>query len=1134
MHDPPPPRPTARAQRRGRRGRRRSPAAALARRPRAPGERGDPRAPRPPPGERRLVGPGGRARLLLRRDQRRRAPLALLRPAAAALVPPRGGRVSYAALWVKSNLSFLVGASHPDELIDRAAELGLGAIALTDRDGVYGAVRAHVRARERGLKVIHGAEVRIARPPLPAAFGPLGGPLPAAAAGDGDDQARALLLAIDRRGWGALTQLLSRAHLPRPRGQPELALADLEAAAESPLLVLSDVPWLLAALAPRLGDRLYGIFARHRLASERRHELVLRDMSQKHGFPLVAAVEVLYHDRARRPLQDVLTCVRKGRTLADAGACTRPNAEHDLKSPAAMAALFADDPALVARTLEVAERCAFTLDDLSYRYPSGELPDGTSEAEFLRQLTLGGAADRYQGAIPEEARAQIDRELALIHELDFGGYFLTMWDIVRFCRDQGILCQGRGSAANSLVCYCLGITAIDPLRMDLLFERFLSRERADPPDIDLDIEHERREEVIHYVYGRYGRRYAAMVASIIRYRPRSAIREVGKVLGLPAAALDRAAKLHDHYGHELDLEILKDAGIDPASPLGGHLVELGRQILNFPRHLATHPCGFLLGHEPIDTLVPIEAGAMPGRTVIQWDKNDIEDLRLFKVDLLGLGALSHLHRCLELVRERHGRTLTLATIPAEDPETYAMLQAADTVGVFQVESRAQMAMLPRLRPATFYDLVVEVALVRPGPIQGDMVHPYLRRRCGEEPVTMPHPEVERILGKTLGVPLFQEQVMRLAIVLAGYTPGEADRLRRDMGAFRSPGRIEEHRERIVGRMRARGVDPDFAERLFAQIRGFGEYGFPESHAASFAIIAYASAWLRRHYLAAFTCALLNAQPMGFYAPATIIEDARRHGVEIRPIDVQRSAWECTLEDGASPERPAIRMGLSYVRGLRLDDRIALEENPPPHADLEAFVATTGLGADALQALAEAGAFRSFGLERRDAIWRARGLAARAGDRLRLEDVSDLPLFAPLRREEAVLWDYRRSGHSTHGHPLAALRPALAEHGIVDAAAVRGLSDGANVEVVGLAICRQRPQTARGVTFYTLEDERGFVNVVVWSQVFERHAKVAKTAAILGVSGRVQRSKEGVVHVIADTLWEATAELRGRRAAARVG
>jgi error-prone DNA polymerase len=1026
--------------------------------------------------------------------------------------------MSYAALWVKSDRSFLVGASSPEELVDRAADHGLGALALTDHGGVYGAVRAHIRARERGIKLLLGAEMTLAEPPLPftdpSPSRPLAGP-------------RLVLLAQDLRGWAALAGLISRAHAAGDRGQHRLHLSDLEAAAAAPLIALCGDPWLLRRLYPSFGDRLYARCARHYLPHEPAHEAHLRDAAARLGVAPVAAVEVLYHDRQRRRRQDVVTAIRHGRSLAEIGALTRANDEHELGSTAAMRALFADDLSALSRTLEIADRCDLNLSQITYRYPSGRLPDGSSEADWLRQLALAGARERYSGRVPAGVLAQIDRELTIIHELDYGGYFLTMREIVDFCRSRGILCQGRGSAANSIVCYCLGITAIDPIRMDLLFERFLSRERAEPPDIDLDIEHERRDEVIHFVYSRYGRRCAAMVASVTTYRPRSALREIGKALGLPLAALDRAAKRHDSYGDAVEPTILSECGIDPKAPLGGHLIDLCGQLIGSPRHLASHPCGFLLGHEPIDTIVPIEPGARPGRTIIQWDKDDIEELRLFKVDLLGLGALSHLRRCFELVREHHGVNLTIAQIPADDPETYAMLRRADTVGVFQVESRAQMAMLPRLRPANFYDLVIELSLVRPGPIQGDMVHPYLRRRAGDEPVVHPHPDAERVLAKTLGVPLFQEQVMRLAMLLADYSPGEADRLRRDMGAFRTQGRIEEHRARIIDRMVARGVDLADAERLFGQIRGFGEYGFPESHAASFALIAYASAYMRCHHLPAFVCALLNAQPMGFYAPATIIEDAKRHGLEVAPIDVQHSAWECAIERG--PRGPAIRMGLSYVRGLDLAARLALTKDPGPYDSLEDFVRRTALDRAALHALAEAGAFRSFKIDRRAAIWRARGLAAQAGDRLALGEPDDLPLFAPLSRPEAVLWDYRRSGHSAHGHPLAALRPALTRLGITDSAAVRRLSDGAEVELIGLVTCRQRPPTAGGVTFYTLEDEHGMVNVIVWARIFDRHAQLARAAPILGISGAVQVGKDGVTHVIAAALWDPMPQLQGDRA-----
>ncbi|WP_337289074.1 error-prone DNA polymerase, partial [Candidatus Methylomirabilis sp.] len=627
-------------------------------------------------------------------------------------------------------------------------------------------------------------------------------------------------------------------------------------------------------LRDAFGDRLYAFLARHRQADEVRTEARLRARAARYGLSLVAATEVLYHTQARRPLQDVLTAIRHGVTVSSAGRRLKPNAEHDLKPPSDFAALFVDDPAAVARTEEVAVRCAFSLTELRYRYPSERLQDGTTSAQRLRQLTFEGAKHRYGGEVPPDVLRQLEMELHLIDALDYPGYFLTMWEIVEFCRQRGILCQGRGSAASSAVCYCLSITAIDPVRMGLLFERFISKERAEPPDIDLDIQHNRREEVIQHVYDTYGRSHAAMVANVIRYRPRSAVRDVGKALGLPETSLDRLARLLSHHG-DIEPEALRQAGLDPETPLHRHLLRLTNEILETPRHLSIHPGGFLLGHDPIWTIVPIENATMPDRTVIQWDKDDLEALGLFKVDLLGLGALSHLNLTFRLLKQHRGLELDMATIPPNDPTTFEMIQRADTVGVFQIESRAQMAMLPRLRPRAFYDLVIEVSIVRPGPITGGMVHPYLRRRRGEESVLYPHPSLQPVLEKTLGVPLFQEQVMRLAMIAADYTPGEADQLRRDMAAWRGPGRIERHRERLISRMRAKGIAAEFAERVFSQIRGFGEYGFPESHAASFALIAYATAWLKRHYPAEFTCALLNAQPMGFYAPATIVEDAKR-------------------------------------------------------------------------------------------------------------------------------------------------------------------------------------------------------------------------------------------------------------------
>ena len=787
--------------------------------------------------------------------------------------------MSYVPLWCKSNFSFLEGASHPDELVERAHALGIPALALTDRDGVHGVVRAHVKARELGVSLIVGAEVTVEAATSDDAAAGL-----EAAGGAPASPSTCVLLAMNRTGYANLCRLITTGRLRRPKGESCVIWPDICTRADGlialwggdrSLLIHDEVPRsVIASMRDAFGDRLYAMVSRHRRAEEVRQEACVRRHAERAGLPLVAATEVLYHAPARRDLQDVLTCIGHGVTLTTAGRLTKPNAEHDLKAPGAMAKLFADDPALLERTHEVASRCTFTLSEIRYRYPAERLPDGKTSAAWLRELTLRGARKRFDGAggVPPAIREQIDKELALIDELDYGGYFLTMWEIVRYCRQEGILCQGRGSAANSVVCFCLGITAVDPTRVELLFERFLSRERHEPPDIDLDIMHTRREEVIQHVYDKYGRNHAAMVASVIRYRTRSAVREVGKALGLSETAVDRLAKLHSHHG-PLDAAGLAHAGLDPASPLHEHLFRLCARIQDFPRHLSIHPGGFLLGHEPVHDLVPIENAAMPGRTVIQWDKHDLEDLGLFKVDLLGLGALTQLDLGFGLLERHYDRRLSFHRIPPDDARTYDLICRGDTVGVFQIESRAQMSMLPRLKPRDYYDLVIEISIVRPGPITGGMVHPYLRRRNREEPVVYPHPSLEPVLSKTLGVPLFQEQVMKLAVVAADYTPGEADQLRRDMAAWHRTGQIDRHRDRLVTRMMAKGIAREFAERVFEQIRGFGEYGFPESHAASFALVAYATAWLRCHYPDVFACSLLNAQPMGFYTPATIVDDA---------------------------------------------------------------------------------------------------------------------------------------------------------------------------------------------------------------------------------------------------------------------
>ena len=1072
--------------------------------------------------------------------------------------------MSYVPLRCRSNFSFLDGASHPDELVEQAHALGLEALALTDRDGVYGMVRAHVKAKELGVRLIVGAEVTVGD-----ATGESDATAGAGAGAKADDAAATstiVLLAADRTGYANLCRLLTTGRLRRPKGESRVTWPEVCERAEGlvalwggerSLLVREVEPRAVAGpLREAFGDRLYAMATRHRRAEEVRQEACLRRHAERAGLPLVAATEVLYHTPARRDLQDVLTCIRHGVTLAAAGRLTRPNGEHYLKSPEVMAQLFADEPTLVERTREVASRCTFSLSEIRYRYPAERLPDGKTSSAWLRELTLGGARERFRAGVPPAIREQIDKELALIDELDYGGYFLTMWEIVRYCRQEGILCQGRGSAANSVVCYCLGITAVDPTRVELLFERFLSRERHEPPDIDLDIMHDRREEVIQHVYRKYGRDRAAMVANVVRYRGRSAVREVGKAFGLSETAIDRLAKLLSHYG-PLDAAALARAGLDPASPVHGHLFRLCEQIQDCPRHLSIHPGGFLLGHEPVHDLVPIENATMPERTVIQWDKDDLEDLGLFKVDLLGLGALTQLDLGFRMLDRHYGRELSLDRIPADDPETYDRICRSDTVGVFQIESRAQMAMLPRLRPRNYYDLVVEVSIVRPGPITGGMVHPYLRRRRGEEPVVYPHACLEPVLRKTLGVPLFQEQVMKLAMVAADYSPGEADQLRRDMAAWRRSGRIERHRDRLVSRMLAKGIAREFAERVFDQIRGFGEYGFPESHAASFALIAYATAWFRCHYPDVFTCSLLNAQPMGFYSPATIIEDAIRHGVEVRPVDVTASDWDCTLEpagaeeEGTGPDgagRPrskarrgsgqavrdggggpdgmprragfAVRMGLRYVKSLSEERdwrRIEVARAERPFASLADFGRRTRLDDRVLRRLAEAGAFGTLEGRRRAALWEAQGLGAASASPLPIAPAEPRPDFEPLSEFQTIDWDYRFSAHSTRGHPLAPLREALAAQKLPDARTVAGMPDGREVRYAGLVICRQRPGTASGVTFMTLEDETGFVNVVIWKQVFDDYAVLARTASFLGVSGKLQVESD-VVHLVADALW----------------
>jgi len=1013
----------------------------------------------------------------------------------------------YVPLWCKSNYSFLEGASHPEELVEACRRNGLAAMALTDRNGVYGIVRAHVQALQAGIHLIAGSQIGLR------------------------DGSEILLLAQNRKGYGNLCRLLTNGHLRSSKGTCTPGLD--EVCRRNPGLIAlwigrggPEAPAeggpepVLERLKTAFEDRLYILLARHRRAEEILREIRLRELADRFGLPTVAAVEVLYHTPERRRLQDVLTCIREGVTLSTAGRHIRPNDQHALTPPDDLARLFMDDPESVGRTREIADRCSFSLQELRYRYPLERVPEGKTSIQYLRDRTFEGAArrmgEKFRDQIP-----QLEKELELIQELEYEGYFLTMYEIVEYCRRQKILCQGRGSAANSAVCFALGITSVDPTQVELLFERFLSRERAEPPDIDLDIEHNRREEVIQHMYEKYGRNRAAMVANVVRYRYRSAIREVGKALAISATSLDRLAKLVSH--ESWSDAFIAQAGLDPQNQALRHLASLVEEIQDFPRHLSIHPGGFLLGHRPVHELVPIENATMDGRTVIQWDKEDVEQAGLFKVDLLGLGALTHLHLCFDLMRLHRGQDMSLATLPRGDAATFDMICRSDTVGVFQIESRAQMAMLGRLKPRSYYDLVIEISIVRPGPITGGMVHPYLRRRNGDEEVDYPHPSLVPVLRKTLGIPLFQEQVMQLAMVAADYTPGEADQLRRDMAAWRRSGRIERHHRRLVTRMVRKGIEHEFAERIFNQIRGFGDYGFPESHAASFAHIAYATAYLKCHYPAEFVCALLNAQPMGFYEPATIVNDARRHGTAVRPVCIRASDWDCTLEPAPSRTSSApfaVRMGLRYVSGLGDADgrRLSDTARKRPFQSLQDVGRRSGLRQDKLETLAEAGAFECFGLDRRGALWQVHGIATSQEPALPVNNRVSPPRFPPLSGLETVAWDHQAADHSTRGHLLKPLRSQLAAHGLPTARQINRMRDGRRVRYAGMVICRQRPGTAKGVTFMTLEDETGFVNLVIWERTFKGYSLLAKTLSCMGVTGKLQVG-EGVTHLVVEKIWK---------------
>ena len=1067
----------------------------------------------------------------------------------------------YAELHCTSNFSFLQGASHPEELVGRAAALGYEALAITDRATLTGIVRAHGAAKQAGIKLVVGACLE----PVDAA------PL--------------VVWAADMAGYSNLCRLLTHgyaraaAESAGQRAESRLAADDDEPVghgagachltcddiARHAHGLLAGVP--LAAFAR--GDH-GGSFDDDRLRDTTEHlahwrwifddrvwalaEVALEGddaerlewfgrVARLAGVPIVAAGDVRYHERSRLPLFDVLAATRHGGTVEGIRGRLLANGERHLHERWLFAERFAALPGAVERSAEIAARCTFSLDELTYEYPAATVPPGRTASEQLAHLAWKGARQRYPDGIPEKVRELIAHELALIAELGYEAYFLTVFDIVRFARRRGILCQGRGSAANSAVCYCLGVTSVDPARMNVLFERFVSRERREAPDIDIDFEHQRREEVLQYIYETYGRDRAAMTAEVISYRLRSAVRDVAKALGLALDRVDQIATVLDVGDGLEELPTrLAEAGLDPAGDTGTRLVSLVGQLVGFPRHLGQHVGGMVMTQGRLTDLVPVQPATMPGRTIVQWDKNDLDELGILKVDCLALGMLTAIHRAFDLVEQSGGPRLTLATVPAEDPAVYEMISRADTVGVFQIESRAQMSMLPRLKPKCFYDLVIEVAIVRPGPIQGDMVHPYLRRRAGEEPVTYPNDAIREVLEKTLGVPLFQEQAMRLAVVAAGFTPGEADQLRRAMGAWRRPGVIDEFHRKLVDGMLARGLSKQFAEQVFNQIRGFGEYGFPESHAASFALLVYVSAWLKCHHPAAFTAALLGSQPMGFYAPAQLVRDARAHGVTVLPADVNASGWHALLEtrgkshpwpfptgstagsaEGFLGRQPALRLGLEQVHGLgeAAGLRIEAARRDGPFRLPRDLTQRAELDRESLLHLARAGALSSLGLDRRRAVWEALAPQDRVGRRPLLDGLDDdadddATLLPPTTRQEEVIADYKTGGLSLDAHPLEFERGWLESLGVAPINEAVAAPEGRRVKIAGIVLTRQRPATAKGLFFLTIEDETGAANVVVYPDVWEAAPHPARRAAVLVVHGRIQR-RGAVVHVLATQL-----------------
>lgn len=1042
----------------------------------------------------------------------------------------------FAELHTLSNYSFLHGASHPEELVREAAVLGYQAIAITDECSLAGVVKAHIALAELNeQRLQHDHAQYCASPPMQlivgASFRLVSSPLASSALTDAEEQplGTLVLLAPNRTAYGQISALITRLRRRSPKGSYYLQADDLRWGLRHCLALwvppVGDIDTLMtiAAMLQDHFDKLWIALQLFREADDLDKTAKALTLSMRLNLPIVAANDVRMHSHARQPLFEVLSAVAHKTTVAKLGRSVPQNAERRLRSIAELQTLYPAE--LLAESLHIADLCRFSLSELKYEYPEELVPPHLSASRFMRQLTYAGAAERFPQGIPEHVNELLEKELTLIAELNYEHFFLTVQDIVAFARSQQILCQGRGSAANSAVCYCLHITEVDPSRLSVLFERFVSKERDEPPDIDVDFEHERREEVIQYLYRRYGRDRAALAATLITYRPKSAVRDVGKALGLDAGLIDLLAKSLAWWDNKAELGArLAAAGLDPDSLVAQQFLYLVNEILGFPRHLSQHVGGFVISQGPLAQLVPVENASMKDRTVIQWDKDDLEALGLLKVDVLGLGMLTAIRKSLALVNV-HGRPehrgLTLSSVPPEDPQTYAMLQRGDSVGVFQVESRAQMSMLPRLRPKSFYDLVVQVAIVRPGPIQGDMVHPYLRRRQGLEPVDYPSAAVEKVLSRTLGIPIFQEQVIELAMVAAGFSAGEADQLRRAMAAWKRKGGLMPFEQKLIDGMLARGHDRDFAERVFRQIQGFGEYGFPESHAASFALLVYISAWLKCHEPAAFYCGLLNSLPMGFYSPSQLVQDARRHGIEVRPVDVQHSHWDHRLEPTRSGN--SLQLGLRLVKGL--DEATATRiVAGAPYRNSTQLQRSAGLNRQKSEFLARAGALRSLSGHRHQAHWDIAGSAPDlplARDRAKPDDTdsaADKPsvtLPAPATGEE-VLADYRYLSLTLGPHPLALLRDHLPGKRTTPATDLLQIRHGQIVRVAGLVTGRQRPGTATGVLFVTLEDERDNINVVVWSSVLETYRAALLQGQLLLIRGVVER-EASVIHVVAGVV-----------------